>query len=145
MLPFSVVLSPDESRLYVACAGLNAVAVIDVHARKVEGYVPAERLAELYRGAACLVQSSRYEGFGLPVVEAMASGTPVVAVPDAALVEVAGDAAVVVDEARLADGIRKAVAESERLRAAGLARAAAFSWEGTAEATVRVYLEALAR
>jgi glycosyltransferase involved in cell wall biosynthesis len=112
---------------------------------RLEGYVPVERLAELYRGAACLVQSSRFEGFGLPVVEAMASGTPVVAVPDPALVEVVGDAAVVVDETRLADGIRQAVAESERLRAAGLARASTFSWERTAEATVRVYVEALGR
>ena len=112
---------------------------------RLEGYVPVERLAELYRGAACVVQSSRFEGFGLPVVEAMASGTPVVVVPDSALVEVAGDAAVVVDEARLADGIRQAVAESERLRAAGLARASTFSWERTADATVRVYLEALGR
>ena len=112
---------------------------------RLEGYVSAERLAELYRGAVCLVQSSRFEGFGLPVVEAMASGTPVVAVPDPALVEVAGDAAVVVDESRLADGIRQAVTESERLRAAGLRRASAFSWERTAEATVRVYVEALGR
>ena len=80
---------------------------------RLEGYVPVGRLAELYRGAVCLVQSSRFEGFGLPVVEAMASGTPVVVVPDPALVEVAGDAAVVVDEARLADGIRQAVAEQD--------------------------------
>ena len=108
-----------------------------------EGYVPTERLAELYRGAACLVQASRHEGFGLPVVEAMASGTPVVAVPDPALVEVAGDAAVVVQESALADGIRRALDEAGPLRAAGLARAATFSWERTAAATVRVYAEAL--
>jgi glycosyltransferase involved in cell wall biosynthesis len=112
---------------------------------RLEGYVPVERLAELYRGAACVVQASRYEGFGLPVLEAMASGTPVVAVPDPALVEVGGDAAVVVDESRLAEGIRRAIADSDRLRAAGLARARAFSWERTAEETVRVYAEALAR
>jgi glycosyltransferase involved in cell wall biosynthesis len=109
------------------------------------GYVSTERLAELYRGAACLVQSSRHEGFGLPVVEAMASGTPVVTVRDPALLEVAGDAAVVVDETDLADGIRRALAERERLSAAGLRRAQEFTWEATAHATVRVYLEALGR
>jgi glycosyltransferase involved in cell wall biosynthesis len=109
------------------------------------GYVTQEHLAELYRGAACLVQASRHEGFGLPVVEAMASGTPVVVVPEPALVEVAGEAAVVVEESRLADGIRRALGEHDRLRAAGLARARSFSWEAAAEATVRVYVEALTR
>jgi glycosyltransferase involved in cell wall biosynthesis len=110
---------------------------------RLEGYVATEHLAELYRGAACLVQSSRYEGFGLPVLEALASGTPVVAVPDPALREVAGEAAVFVEESELGDGIRRALAERKRLVAAGLERARAFSWRATAEKTLAVYREIL--
>ncbi len=103
-----------------------------------------EELVELYRGAASLVMPSRYEGFGLPVLEAMASGTPVVAAPDPALREVAGDAAVFVEPERLADGIRQALAERDRLIAAGLERAKRFTWEETARRTVAVYQEVLA-
>ena len=110
---------------------------------RLEGYVDQDRLVELYRGAACLVQPSRYEGFGLPVLEAMACGTPVVAVEEPALREVAGDAAVFVDEAGLADGIRRALAERERLVAAGLERARAFTWRAAAEKALAVYREIL--
>lgn len=110
---------------------------------RLEGYVTIERLAELYRGAACLVQASRYEGFGLPVIEAMTCGTPVVIAPDPALVEVAGGAAVVAEGGRLGAAVAEALRDRERLVAVGLARARAFSWEETAARTVQVYAEAL--
>jgi len=107
------------------------------------GYVPKEELAELYRGAACLLFPSRYEGFGLPVLEAMASGTPVVAADEPALREVAGDAAVFAAPDGLAEGIELALRERERLVAAGLERARLFSWEAAARRTLEVYREVL--
>jgi glycosyltransferase involved in cell wall biosynthesis len=113
--------------------------------RRVEfaGHVPKDELAALYRGAASLVFPSRYEGFGLPVLEAMASGTPVVAVASSSIPEVAGDAAILVpaDAQELASGIERALAERERLVAAGLERAAGFSWAETARQTAQVYRE----
>ncbi len=110
----------------------------------VRGYVSKDELVALYRGAAALVMPSRYEGFGLPVVEAMATGTPVVAAPDAALQEVAEDAAVFAEPGQLAEGVRKALAERDRLVAAGLRRAAEFSWDEAARRTLQVYREVLA-
>ena len=107
------------------------------------GYVAKDELVALYRGAAALVFPSRYEGFGLPLLEAMASGTPVVAAPDPALREVAGDAAVFGAPDGLGDALRRAIAERDRLAAAGIERASRFSWEETARRTLAVYGELL--
>lgn len=108
------------------------------------GYLGKEELADLYRRAACLVLPSRYEGFGLPVVEAMACGTPVVVAPDAALREVAGDAAVYAEPEELGDAIRLALRERPRLVRAGLERARAFSWTETARRVADAYREVIA-
>ena len=107
------------------------------------GYVSKDELAGLYRRATAVVVPSRYEGFGLPVVEAMASGTPVVTTPDAALREVAGDAALYAERAGLGQALLRAVSERDRLVAAGLQRAERFSWAETARKTLAVYREVL--
>jgi glycosyltransferase involved in cell wall biosynthesis len=109
----------------------------------IRGYVEKEELAELYRGAAAVLMPSRFEGFGLPVLEAMACGTPVVVSGDDALREVAGDAAVYAD-GDLAAAVRRALAERDRFAAAGLERARLFSWEETARRTAGVYRHLLA-
>jgi glycosyltransferase involved in cell wall biosynthesis len=112
---------------------------------KVDGWlgrVPDDELAALYRGARCLVYPSLYEGFGLPVLEAMACGTPVVTSRGGATEEVAGGAAVLVDPldpAAIAAGIEEACGRSEELRAHGLERAKAFSWDRVAQETRAVY------
>ena len=133
-------------RLVVAGPAKDAALAAELARRGADlrGYVSADELAELYRRAACLVLPSRYEGFGLPVLEAMASGTPVVASPDPAVREVARDAAVYAAGDRLVDGIRRALAERERLTAAGLERARVFSWDETARRTLAVYRAVLA-
>jgi glycosyltransferase involved in cell wall biosynthesis len=107
------------------------------------GYVSKPELAELYRGAAALLLPSRFEGFGLPVLEAMACGTPVVAAPEPALREVAGDAAVYAVDGDFAAAVKRALADRERLSAAGLERARLFSWEETARRTAEVYRRVL--
>jgi O-antigen biosynthesis alpha-1,3-rhamnosyltransferase len=104
-----------------------------------------EELAMLYRGARCVLYPSLYEGFGLPVLEAMACGSPVVTSAGGAMEEVAGGAAVLVDPldvAGIAAGIERAIAQADDLRARGLERARAFSWDEAARLTGAVYREA---
>jgi glycosyltransferase involved in cell wall biosynthesis len=111
---------------------------------ELRGYVEREELASLYRRAACLLFPTRYEGFGLPVVEAMASGTPVVTAPDPAVLETAAEAALVAEPEDFAAAVERALAERERLVAAGLAQARRFSWRETARQVKDVYLQAIA-
>jgi glycosyltransferase involved in cell wall biosynthesis len=114
------------------------------------GWVDADELERLYASAACFVFPSLHEGFGLPVLEAMARGVPVATSSRASLGEVAGDAALLFDpedEASIATAVTRILGDEElanRLRAAGLERAAAFSWDAAAEGTVESYRRALA-
>jgi len=109
------------------------------------GYVPPGDLPVLYARAACFVFPSLYEGFGLPVLEAMAAGAPVIASRVGAIPEVAGDAALLVDAhrpAELAEAIAAVLTDPvlrARLVAGGRARAALFTWERVARETLAVY------
>jgi glycosyltransferase involved in cell wall biosynthesis len=109
------------------------------------GAVPEPALRALYQNAAALVYPSRYEGFGLPLVEAMASGTPVLASRAASIPEVVGESGVLLDPddpRRWVDAIVNVMTDAvlrARLRTDGLARAAMFTWERTARITLEVY------
>jgi glycosyltransferase involved in cell wall biosynthesis len=109
------------------------------------GYLPEETLAVMYRLAGVFVFPSLYEGFGLPPLEAMASGTPVVTSNVSSLPEVAGDAAVLVDPydpQAIADGIYRVLTDDSLrhdLKRRGLDRATQFSWESSVRRVREIY------
>jgi glycosyltransferase involved in cell wall biosynthesis len=111
------------------------------------GAVTPEHLASLYRRAACMVFPSLYEGFGLPVLEAMACGCPVAASNAGAIPEIAGDAAVLFDPTDV-DAMAAAMLEADQrrddLRELGIARASLFTWDETARRHEDVYATAAA-
>jgi len=114
------------------------------------GRVPTEGVVDLYRGALALVYPSLMEGFGLPILEAMACGTPVITSNRSSMAEVAGDAAVLVDpgdESDIGRAMRRLAGDEgirDSIRAAGLRRASAFTWRRAAQETLAVFEEALA-
>jgi len=111
------------------------------------GFVPGTDLPALYTAAAVFAYPSLHEGFGMPVAEAMAYGTPVVTSTAAATTEVAGGAAVLadpLDEGALAEALVAALDDAQRLAAAGRQRAAELTWERAAAETVAAYHDAVA-
>jgi glycosyltransferase involved in cell wall biosynthesis len=124
--------------------GARGWGEVDVPGATWLGELDDEELARQYRGARCLVYPSLYEGFGIPVLEAMACGTPVVTSVGGATEEIAGGAAVLVDPldvGAIAAGIAEAVAHRDDLAARGLERARTFSWDESAARTLAVYRE----
>jgi len=113
------------------------------------GYVPDEALPALYSGAACFVYPSYFEGFGLPILEAMQCGTPVVAGNRTSIPEVVGDAGLLFDPfdtQALVEALKQILDDASlrgTLRARGLRRAGQFSWKTTAQMTLKVYEKAV--
>jgi len=109
------------------------------------GFVPEERLPSLYRGAQALIFPSLFEGFGLPILEAMSCGIPAVTANTTAMPEVAGDAALLVDPSaveEIARAMERIVSEiplREQLRERGRIRAAQFSWASTVSRVREVF------
>jgi alpha-1,3-rhamnosyl/mannosyltransferase len=138
-------LLPDLELAVVGAEGWGEQPLLDGPRIRRLGYVSDEELARLYRGAAVAVYPSRYEGFGIPVIEAMACGVPVVVSSHESLDEASGQAALRADPddpAAIAAAIDRALAERERLVAAGLEHSRSFTWRAVGEIFLRGYEEA---
>jgi Glycosyltransferase len=115
------------------------------------GFVPDDQLPELYRSADVFVYPSLFEGFGMPPIEAMACGCPVISSSRGSLAEVVGDAAAIVDpksENSITEQLTRLAGDDsfrEHLRMAGLCQAQQFNWASTASETIGVYEQALAQ
>lgn len=127
-----------------------AVEELNLHDRvRFPGYIPREELPLWYNAADCFVYPSLYEGFGLPPLEAMACGTPVIASDTSSLPEVVGDAGLLVDPTsagHIADAMERVLTDEylrTGMRRKGLARSSEFSWQRVAQETVRVYEKAM--
>jgi alpha-1,3-rhamnosyl/mannosyltransferase len=137
-----VIVGPPEDDPNLPALLASSSAASRIH---LLGYVDDETLADLYRGADCLLHPSRYEGFGLPPLEAMASGVPVIAARGTATEEVVGNAGVLLDPHYLSgwgEALEQVLGSfGTRLEYAGrgLARAHEFSWRRCAELTANVY------
>ncbi|MDQ6766470.1 MAG: glycosyltransferase family 4 protein [Candidatus Eremiobacteraeota bacterium] len=143
-LPCDLVVTGDGPLGYLSARGKKTNGKLHL-----TGHVSMEDLVSLYAGCVASVQPSLYEGFGLSVLEAMASGAPAIVAQTPALLEVGGDAVATfppTDAAALASIMTLVLSdayEASRLRNAGRERVRAFSWDATARATVDVYREAL--
>ena len=134
------VVRPDLDLAVAGDPGRQAPSSMD--GARLLGQVSDEELADLYTAAACFVFPSRYEGFGLPCLEAMACGCPVAAFRNSSLPEVVGDGGRLVEDGD-AEALGRAAAEMgaepERWRRLGLERVKAFSWREAAQKTIAVY------
>ncbi len=145
---YALVLAGAGNRIFAKPGLTEAIARLDHGSAVVTGYLPAEDLPAVYRMSAALVFPSLYEGFGLPVLEAMAASTPVITSDRSSLPEVAGHAAVLIDPENTEEiaaameliatdsGTRTLLAER------GKKRAALFTWEKTAKMTLEILREA---
>ena len=139
---FALLADTDLSLVVVGGQGWGEQPQLDRPGIVRLGYVSDQELARLYRGAQAVVYPSRFEGFGMPITEAMASGAPVVVSAHESMDEASGDAAVRADPESpqaIAAAIREALARRDELRVKGIERARQFTWRRTGEVFLEGY------